>query len=189
MGRSRSIFLDTPLETDSRGIWRNWDHDADGDDELAEQVASFESLDHPAGVAAAEWLREDAYDNDGLTKTRLLVTDDRVEGFIATSFGTVELTEGGMKQLPVPRKLRRRQAPALLLCWIARHRESQIPGAQLMLTAVALARQARRNSGLVALTLDPYDEGVSEMWQAAPWHFQRCRRRDIDRPTRLYIPI
>jgi hypothetical protein len=189
MARPRSVLLDAPLETDPRGTWRNWDHEADDDHELASQVASFESLDNPAGIAASRWLREDAYENDGMSRTRLLVTDERVEGFIATSFGTVELTEGGMKQLPVPRKLRRRQAPALLLCWIARHRDSQISGEQLMLTAVGLARQARRNSGLVALTLDPYDDEVSKMWQAAPWHFQKCRRRDNDRPTRLYLPI
>lgn len=189
MARPRSILLDTPLETDPRGTWVNWDRNADDDVELATKVSSFKGLDHPAGIAAARWLREDAYANDGLTKTRMLVSPARVEGFIATCFGTVELTEGGMKQLPVPGKLRRRQAPALLLCWIARHRDSEIRGTQLMLTAVALAREAKRNSGLIALALDPHDEEVARMWQAAPWHFQRCRRRREDRPTRLYVPI
>lgn len=186
---ARSILLDTPLETDPRGRWRNWGRDADGDDELAEKVEAFESLNYPAGAKAARWLREDAYDNDGLTKTRLLVSDERVEGFIATCFGTVELTEGGMKRLTVRRDLRRRQAPAFLVCWVARHRNSEIPGTQLMLTAVSLARHAKRNSGLVALALDPHDDEVLKMWQAAPWNFQKCRRRADGQQTRLYVPI
>ena len=186
---ARSVLLDTLLETDPRGRWRNWDHDADGDDELAKKVETFESLSHPAGEAAARWLREDAYDNDGLTKTRLLVSDDRVEGFVATCFGSVDLTEGGMKRLPVRRNLRRRQAPAFLVCWVARHRDSSIPGVQLMLTAVGLARHAKRNSGLVALALDPHDDGVAAMWRSAPWHFQQCRDPGDGRQRRLYIPI
>ncbi len=186
---AHSILLDTPLETDPRGRWRNWDRDADDDDELAEKVEAFEPLNYPAGVEAARWLREDAYDNDGLTKTRLLVSDERVEGYIATCFGTVELTEGGMKRLAVRRDLRRRQAPAFLVCWVARHKDSEIPGTQLMLTTVSLARHAKRNSGLVALALDPHDEEVSKMWQATPWNFQKCRHREGNRPTRLYVPI
>lgn len=189
MARPRSILLDTPLETDLRGTWRNWDRGADCDEELASKVESFESLDHPAGVAAARWLREDAYDNDGLSKTRLLVTEERIEGFIATSFGIVELTDSGRRGLPVRRNLRRREAPAFLVCWVARHRDSEIPGTQLMLTAIALAREAKRNSGLVAFAVDPHDEEVSEMWQSAPWHFRKCRSREDGRPTRLYVPI
>lgn len=186
---ARSILLDTKLETDPRGRWRNWDRDADGDDELAERVAAFEPLDHPAGVEAARWLQKDALDNDGQSKTRLLVSEDRVEGFIATSFGTIELTEGGMKRLPVRRDLRRREVGAFLVCWVARHRESEIPGSQLMLTAVALARRAKRIAGLMALAVDPHDDEVAAMWRGAPWHLQQCRKRKDGRQTRLYVPI
>ena len=189
-GPARSVLLlDTVLETDPRGQWIRLDRDSADDDGLVQKIAEFKSLDYPAGVEAARWLREDAYDNDGLTKTRVLVSEERVEGFIATCFGTVELTHGGIRRLTVPRHLRRRQAPAFVVCWVAKNRESEIPGAQLMLTAVALARDAKRNSGLVALALDPHDEDVARMWRESPWHFQKCRERGDGRPTRHYIPI
>jgi hypothetical protein len=188
-GLPRSILLDAALETDSRGRWARWDRDNRGDEDLVGKIAAFESLENDAGAEAARWLREDAYDNDGLTKTRVLVSGERVEGFIATCFGSVELTNGGIRRLTVPPHLRRRQVPAFLVCWVARHRESEIPGAQLMLTAVALARDAKRNSGLAALAVDPHDEAVSAIWRSAPWHFQKCRAREDGRPSRLYLPI
>ena len=188
-GPVRSALLDIPLDTDLRGTWIRWDRDSRDYSGLERKVAEFESLDKPAGIEAARWLREDAFENDGLTKTRVLVSDERVEGFIATCFGSVDLTEGGMRRLSVPRRLRRRRVPAFIVCWIARHRESDIPGTQLMLTAVALARDAKRNSGLAALALDPHDEEVAEMWRGGPWHFRKCRERGDSRPTRLYLPI
>lgn len=188
-GPPRSVLLDSSLQTDARGTWTRWDRDRKDDDDLVEKIAEFRSLDNPAGVAATRWLREDAYDNDGLTKTRVLVSEERVEGYIATCFGTVELTGGGIRRMTVPRHLRRRQVPAFLVCWVAKNRESEIPGTQLMLTAVSLARDAKRNSGLVALAVDPHDDEVSEMWRSAPWHFQTCRQREDGKPTRLYIPI
>lgn len=190
MGRqARSILLDNVLETDPRGEWLRFDRDRAGDPAFLQKIEDFCSLDEPAGVEASRWLREDALENDGLTKTRVLVSDDRVEGFIATCFGSVDLTRGGEKRLGVPRRLQRRQVPAFIVCWVARHQASNIPGTQLMLTAVALAREAKRISGLAALALDPHDEEVAKMWQSEPWHFRRCRDRADGRPTRLYIPI
>jgi hypothetical protein len=188
-GPQRSILLESSLETDPRGRWTRWDRENKDDGDLAEKVAQFKSLDHPAGIEASRWLREDAYDNDGLTKTRLLVSDERVEGFISTCFGVVDLTHGGVRRLAVPRHLRRKQVPAFLVCWVARHSEGEIPGTQLMLTAVGLAREAKRNSGLVAFAVDPHDDEVAAMWRSAPWHFQQCRKREDGRQTRLYIPI
>jgi len=91
-GLKRSALLDSKLETDTRGTWVRLDHSTTDDGELLEKVSAFESLSNPAGKEAARWLREDALDNDGLTKTRLLVTDERVEGYIATCYGTVTLT-------------------------------------------------------------------------------------------------
>lgn len=189
-GPPRSILLDTPLATDLRGRWRNWDRDADEDDELAKMVENFEPLNYPAGQAAAHWLHEDALDNDGQSLTRLLVSDDRIEGFIATAFGTVELTGGGRKRLPIRRRdLQRQEVGALLVCWVARHKDSEISGTQLMLTAVALARRAKRIAGLMALAVDPHDDEVAAMWRAKPWNFQQCRKPEEGRQTRLYIPI
>jgi hypothetical protein len=185
----RSVLLDTPMETDPRGRWNRWDRDSRDDDELWQKIQDFESLHYPAGIEATRWLREDAYENDGLTKTRVLVSDERVEGFIATCFGSVELTNGGIRRLSVPGRLQRRTVPALVVCWCARHRDSEIPGLQLMLTATGLARKAKRNSGLVALALDPHDEEVAAMWRGKPWYFQKCRDRKDGRPTRLFLPV
>lgn len=186
---ARSALLDSSLETDPRGKWFRWDRDHADDVNLAQKIEEFRSLEKPAGAEAARWLREDALENDGLTKTRVLVSDERAEGFIATCFGSVDLTRGGEKRLGVSRRLQRRQVPAFLVCWVAKHRESEIPGTQLMLTAVALAREAKRISGLAALALDPHDEEVAQMWRSAPWHFRKCRERRDGQATRLYIPI
>ncbi len=189
-GLPRSILLDTAMETDPRGRWVRLDLETRDDPDLIQMVEEFVPLDHPAGAEAGRWLREDALDNDGLTKTRLLVSDERIEGFIATCFGSVELSNGGIRRLTVPRHLQRRAVPALLVCWVARHQDSEIPGLQLMLTAVGLARKAKRIGGLVALALDPHDNEVAEMWKGEPWHFQTCRKADKnDRPTRLFIPV
>lgn len=159
------------------------------DSELTEKMETFRSLPNSAGTEATRWLREDAFDNDGMSKTRVLLTDDRAEGFISTCFGTVDLTNGGVRRLTVPRHLRRRTVPAFLVCWVARHVDSDISGVQLMLTAVALARQAKQNSGLMAFAVDPHDEEAAAMWRADPWYFQQCRAREDGRPTRLFIPL
>jgi hypothetical protein len=188
-GLKRSALLDSKLETDTRGTWVRLDHSTRDDEELLDKVNAFESLPNAAGVEAARWLREDAFDNDGLTKTRALVTDERVEGYIATCFGTVTLTDGGFRRLSQPKRLRRKTVPAFLLCWVARHVASDVEGMQLMLTALGLAREAKRISGLVAFALDPHDEEVSMMWQGERWHFRKCKASPGDRPTRLYLPI
>jgi len=187
-GPKRSILLDSRV-ADARGSWVRVDNSTD-DDELAEKIAAFESLPNAAGTEAARWLREDARDNDGLSLTRVLVTDDRVEGYISTTYGQVELTNGPMRRLTVPNRLRRRTVPAFVVCWVARHVDGDIPGVQLMLTAVGLARLAKRSGGLVAFAVDPHDEETSKMWRSDPYNFQLCREQpDSDRPTRLFIPI
>lgn len=188
-GLPRSVLMEAPPATDPRGRWALLDRESATDVDLMQKVEDFESLPHPAGIEAGRWLREDAIDNEPLTRTRVLVTDDRVEGFIATCFGSVTLTGGGRKRLSVPRRLQRQQAPAFIVCWVARHREGVVPGAQLMLTALGLAREAKRNSGLAVFALDPYDEQVSEMWQGRPWSFRRGKPRSDGRPARLYLPL
>lgn len=188
MALPRSDLLDSAVDTDRQGKWVVLDRESREDVDLGCKVEGFHSLSHPAGVEAARWLREDAFDNDPLTRTRVLVSDERVEGFIATCFGSVALTGGGRKRLSVPRRLQRQQVPAFILCWVARHRDSLVPGAQLMLTALGLAREAKRNSGLAVFALDPYDERVAKMWQGQPWHFRKARAQD-GRPPRLYLPL
>ena len=188
-GFPRSVLMEAPLETDLRGRWTLLDGESTADADLMRKVEEFESLSHPAGVESGRWLREDAIDNEPLTRTRVLLTDDRVEGFIATCFGSVILTGGGRRRLSVPRRLQRQQVPAFIVCWVARHRDGSIPGAQLMLTALGLAREAKRNSGLAVFALDPYDERVSTMWQEKPWHFRKSRARSDGRPARLYLPL
>lgn len=188
-GPQRSGLLDSVAAAEHQGKWVMLDREGAEDVELGRKVGEFESLPHPAGIEAARWLREDAVDNDPLTRTRVLISDERVEGFIATCFGSVTLTGGGRRRLSVPRRLQRQQVPAFIVCWVAKHRDSVIPGADLMLTALGLAREAKRNSGLAVFALDPYDERVSRMWQAKPWHFRQSRARSDGRPARLYLPL
>jgi hypothetical protein len=149
--------------------------------EIAAAVRRFVPLDHPAGIRAAEFLKEEALPNDPSTRTHLLVRADRVEGFFALSNAVIQLSSADTDEVDV---IARRELPATLLAWIGRHRNADIPGRDLVATAYGLAREAARNVGSVAFVLDPADERVEEMWLSEPYGFRRSLRRG-----RLWLPL
>jgi len=140
----------------------------DDRDALLNAVERFESVDCPAGRAAADWLREDSLDNHGSTVTYLLLRDGRVEGFYALSSAQVRLSMRHRRQLVNDRGERyldlRPLQPASLVAWIAKRNGAESTGRELLMHAFSTALQASELQASIALVLDPYDEETAEMW-------------------------
>jgi hypothetical protein len=169
------------------GEWEIWTPDrAARRPDLAEAVERFEPLNHPAGEAAARWLREDSLTNDPSTKTYLSVVDAEVHGFFACCAGTVALSQVDASDLAVPH---RQHLPAFVLAWVARRRGGVVPGLQLVATAYGLARDLASSLGMVAFVLDPMDDQVARIWQDEPYAFREAKTGKGDRPARLWLPL
>lgn len=163
--------------------WLAWDETtAHQRPDVVEAVERFASLDVPLGDEAARWLREDALANDGSTRTRLLVAPQRVEGYVALCAGQVMLEARDVASLELPAG--RSTQPAILLAWIARHRDSNVSGTDLMDVAFAIARRVSRDVGAVAFCVDPGDEAVARVWRAAPYGFRPAKKG-----SRLWVPL
>lgn len=142
--------------------WVEWK--SDSPDRLVQLVEDFEPLDTPAGHKACQWLKGPARE-DLFTVTHLLISDDRLEGFITCRVSEATLTWSGIESLGVSRQESRKQVPAYLLCWCAKHREARIDGEELVLNAIRLGREVKRY-GCVVLALDPHDDECAEkVWQ------------------------
>jgi hypothetical protein len=166
-------------------IWRLLTPDAlAADTQFAEQVKEFRSVDRPLGRAATRWLSEEAADNDGSTKTYCLLGSDRLEGFFALCAGEVRLNREDVSTLSVPIRVRQ---PAIVLAWIARHRETPGAGAVLLETAFGLARDVARDIGAVAFVLDPGDDDIAAKWVARGFRESLPRWEGAQR--RLWLPL
>ena len=107
---------------------------------LVEAIDAFESLDFPAGEAAAGFLEgrssgELRHDENTSAGDRR-----RVEGFISLCSGSVKLSERSIRSLGLRTTIR--TMPATVLTWVARHREGSTSGLELVETAFALARES-----------------------------------------------
>ncbi len=163
--------------------WIIWDAStAAARTDIVAAVEAFESIGTPAGNDAARWLRVDALANDGSTRTWLLLAEGRVEGYVALCAGQVDLAATDVAALGLPPG--RPRLPAILLAWIARHRQSSVSGKELIDIAYGIAQRVSRQIGAVAFALDPGDDAVAEIWRAEPYGF-----RTASRGKRLWLPI
>jgi hypothetical protein len=138
--------------------------DAESPNRVIELVNQFQPLDTPAGDAATAWLRG-AAQLDLFTLTELLVSDERLEGFITCRVSEATLTWSGVESLGVSREEGRKRVPAYLLCWCAKHQDSLVDGDELVLNALRLAREVSR-FGCAVLALDPHDDECAEkVWR------------------------
>lgn len=160
---------------------------ADTAPELADAMQAFQGLDYAAGEAATTFLKDDALVNSAMTRTHLLVSDTRVEGFISLCSGSVQLSARSVRSLGL--RTRIRTIPAVVLTWIARHRESSTTGLELIETGFALARESARNVGVAAFVLDPWDERVAELWRSEPYPFRNSEQKRKGKPPRLWVPL
>jgi hypothetical protein len=187
-GATHQPTLSEPLAAAPTGRWTLFSRGT-ATAETVQLVDEFEPLENEGGARAARWLREEALNQDGITKTHLLVSDggDEILGFFACCYSQVDLTEKSLQSLGL--RTKRKRVPAFLVCWIARARERKV-GINLMATAYGLAQDVGSQVGLVALVLDPLDLAVAEMWRSDPYFFQDSETRSRKGgPPRLWLPI
>lgn len=162
---------------DCGGDWVLWTPElASSEPEIFQAIDQFESRDCDAGKAATSWLKESALDNHPSTVTQLLVLDGRIEAFFALCSGQVRLSQRQRKRL-----LRRGTGlypgkrlhellptqPVALIAWLAKHKESDIPGEEILLQASAAALEVIEviGQGQIAIALDPFDRETSDFWK------------------------
>lgn len=170
------------------GEWVVWDPDeAERSPDLVAAVRRFVPVDCETGREAANFLIDRSLDNDPSTKTWLLLVDGEVEGFFACCNGSVRIEREHSRLLKVPH---RRTLPAFIVAWIARRGGGPVGGEHLMLKAIGVAREQRRNVGSVVLALDPGDDQVARLW-IEKYGFRRCLPEDdlSSGSTRLFLPI
>lgn len=155
--------------------------------ELIDLMNSFQALNHPAGEAVSKFLKDEAIVNAPMTRTHLLVSDTRIEGFISLCSGSVRLSERSIRSLGLRTTIK--TIPAVVLTWVARHRGSSTSGLDLVETAFALARESSRNIGVAAFVLDPWDGKVAEIWRNEPYPFRDSEQKRRKKPPRLWTPL
>ncbi|MFL5846719.1 MAG: hypothetical protein ACJ762_18710 [Solirubrobacteraceae bacterium] len=158
---------------------------------LRDMVDAFEPLDHPAGYAAAEFLKGEAVgvpaDIRPTAATHVLIDNGRIEGFVSTKTAEVKLTETDMTTLGI---VDHGKVPSFHICWIAKHADSTVSGVTLFHWALYRASEVRKDLGFAVVTLDPYDKAVTEMWKAEPYLFRESntKRTGFGVPKKLWIP-
>lgn len=154
--------------------------------DIAEGVRAFEPIDTEAGRAAASWLKEEALDQYPGVATYLQYANGRVEGFVALQAGSIQLKNGGRRAVGKRSKGDSRWLEgATCLRWIARHRDSMSSGDDLFEFAAALALEASKTIGSVALVLEPHDQSDAEFWRRK-YSFLRQGSGDA---LRLWLPV
>lgn len=155
--------------------------------ELLAAIDAFEPLNFPAGDAAAKFLKDEAVVNSSMSRTHLLVFEQRVEGFVSLCSGSVKLSKRSVRSLGLRTTIT--TMPAIVLTWVARHRESSTTGFELVQTAFALARETAKNIGVAAFVLDPWDDKVATIWRSEPYPFRDSEQRRRGKPPRLWTPL
>lgn len=155
------------------------------DGELRSEVESFEPLDFPAAHEASEWLKERSLTQFPGVTTWLLMSE-RLEGFVSLRMSEVELHREQREKLGKDHA----SQGAILIVWIARHRESEIELDGLLVPVMLLAQRTRRDVGAVAIAADPYDKSSKKLWRAADFSSTRTRVGSGSEPkTRLWLPL
>jgi hypothetical protein len=170
------------IAADPHCEWIEWNDTSPAS--VAVKVGKFDPLDTEAGHAATTWLKTEAQ-SDPFTVTYLLISEQRLEGFITCRLSEAILTWSGVERLGGSRKT----VPAYLLCWCAKNRETEIDGEELLLNAVRLAQELRRY-GCAVLALDPHDEMSSKkVWQVKHGFRPGVDPTDPEKLPRLWLPL
>ncbi|HEX6456142.1 MAG TPA: hypothetical protein VF009_06435 [Solirubrobacterales bacterium] len=154
---------------------------------VEDRVEEFESLNNSAGQAAEGFLKKDALQNAGITRTHLCLSETRVEGFFSCCSASVRLSKRSISRLGFRTGIT--TMPAILVTWVARHRTGTVGGLELMQTAYGLARAASQTIAAAALVLDPMDAEVAEVWKSEPYLFQESEQKRGNGSRRLWLPL
>lgn len=123
------------------------------------------------------------------TVTRLLLRDERVEGFYAICSAQVRLSQRDRKELTsVHHHTLHPIQPAALVAWIAKRHDAEISGRKLVAHAVFVASQVAELQGTIALVLDPHDGEVSRVWRER-YGFRPAVAEEGKRTRRLWLPL
>jgi hypothetical protein len=158
-------------------------------EDVARAVSEFESLDTDAGRAATGWLREGALPSHPSTVTYVLLSRARLEGYFSIASGSVTLTQSHRKGI-APGQQDYPLAPtqgASLIAWLARHRDSETPGREIVLYALSIALKVARLQGTPVAVLDPFDDETADFW-VERYEFRRSRTR-AGNDVRLWVPL
>lgn len=176
-----------PSKEFAKGIDTGWFHWTPANAEnpvyadIAAAVRTFEPVPVEAGAAAANWLKQEALEQYPETSTYLLLGDGRVEGFVGvrSSSLSVEFEHGERESVGVEPSI-----PALIVSWMAIHRDSAGKGEELLLFATSLVYTAGEEAGAAALMLEIYDEGTASVLEG---RFPFLRR--APNSNYLWLPI
>lgn len=167
--------------------WRIWCPAEAGNADVAQAVEKFEPLRHPAARAATAWLKEEALATHPFTLTYLYMLDRRVEGFFAICSASVELRQSHRKQLAPEVSLPPTQG-ASLIAWLAKHRDTAMPGEKIVDFAFSIAAKVAEQQGTTALVLDPFDDATASMWLAR-YEFRESATKIREDQRRLWMPL
>jgi hypothetical protein len=155
--------------------------------DVAEAVSRFQAPAHlDAGRAATEWLRERAASAHPGCVTRILLSDNAVQGYYSLSMSEVRLSHGDRRKLD---ETHPRQG-AVLITWLARAEDATVADVaqQLLLHAVGVAREHAYAVGATVLALDPFDDSTAEMWREK-YGFRSSQTERPGRPPRMWKPL
>lgn len=178
---------ESPLEND-RELWYRWTPERAKQSDIARAVHEFQSIDTPAGHAAATWLKERSLAAHGSVVTWLMMLDQQLEGFYAIAGSQVRLTQRHRATIAPNATAMAPTQPASLILFMARHRDGRVPGRKLMLHATYVALQVAKLQGNIALVFEAYDEETASAL-LANYPFRRGVRESDREPLRLWMPI
>jgi hypothetical protein len=141
--------------------WYPWTPDRAEDpdrrvyEDIIAAVDGFTPVDQPAGRAAADWLRTQAFDLHPECETWLKYRPGQVDGFFAIKKTRYIL---GGKLLPV-----RRKKPAAEIPAICKHRDADLDGLVLLRRAITEARRLWINKRDITLFIDGHDDRTAEL--------------------------
>lgn len=150
--------------------------------ELWTAIEAFDAGDRPAAVAAARWLKTDAWRAFPTARTRVALTDGRVAGFYALASAHVSLSQRDRRGLSVSPV----RVPAALVAWIAKDIQAGVDGKELLLHAVAIARRVAALQATTVLVVDPFDSEAAMMWRQ---RFGFRPSAEVAISKRLWLPL
>ncbi len=149
--------------------------------ELRAAIEAFSAGPRPAAQAATQWLKTEAVDAHGISRTRVLIAEHRIAGFYSLASAQVALRQSHRRSLGIKQSVV--SVPAALVTWIARDSRSAIDGVQLVRHAAGTARRAAALQAATVLVVDAFDDDTAMMWR------ERFGFKPSGDKRRLWLPL
>jgi ribosomal protein S18 acetylase RimI-like enzyme len=154
-------------------------------EELRDMAESFEPVPYEAGFEMARWLCDGVAQGVMPEETHLIHTDDELLGFFAVRRALVKISFKAWPLFELRRRIENRDPQlGLMLVSIVRSCTTDAGFGQALFDhALGLAFEDRN---IVAIFVQPDNDGVSRMWQES-YKFRRMEDREM--PGLLYYPV